>query len=186
MSNTVSNVSTGKPAIAGAISIAPKGTTLPTAADDTLDNAFKTMGYISEDGVVNENSPEVETVKAWGGDIVLTTVSEKPDTFQYTLLEVLNLEVLKYVYGASNVSGTLAEGVTIKANNAVQDEYAIVIDTIMRGGVLHRIVIPDGAISEVGAITYKDDEAVGYNTTVTCMPDSSGNTHYEYLKAASA
>lgn len=184
MANTVSNVSTAKPAVAGAISIAPKGSTLPTTASEALDAAFKTMGYVSEDGVVNANSPSVETIKAWGGDTVLTTSSEKPDTFAYTLLEVLNVEVLKYVYGADNVTGTLAAGITISANNAVQAEYAIVIDMIMRGGVLHRIVIPDGAISEVGEITYRDSEAAGYNTTVTCMPDANGNTHYEYLKTA--
>lgn len=182
--NTVANVSAAKPAVAGAIFVAPKGSTLPTTADGALDVAFKALGYVSEDGVVNANSPTVETIKAWGGDTVLTTTSEKPDTFQYTLLEVLNLEVLKYVYGDSNVSGTLQTGISINANNKVQAEYAIVIDMIMRGGVLHRIVIPDAAITEVGEITYKDDETVGYDTTVACMPDENANTHYEYFKAA--
>lgn len=183
--NNVSNVTTAKPAVAGAIYAAPVGTTLPTDATTALNEAFIAMGYCSEDGVVNANSPTVETIKAWGGDVVLTTSSEKPDTFKYKLIEALNLTVLKYVYGSTNVTGTLSTGISISANNKVQEAWAIVIEMVMKGGVLKRIVIPSASVTEVGEITYKDAEAVGYDTTCTCMPDSNGNTHYEYLKAAS-
>lgn len=182
----VANVSTAKPAVGGAIYIAPKGTAVPTSATASLNAAFEAMGYVSEDGVVNSNSPTSETIKAWGGDTVLVYKSEKPDTYQFTLLECLNTSVLKYVYGSSNVSGDLASGITIEANNSVDEEFAVVIDMILRGGVLRRIVIPDGSVSEVGEITYKDDEAIGYDTTLNCMPDSSGNTHYEYIQSATS
>lgn len=183
MTNTVTNVSAGKPKVGGAIYTAPLGTTLPTTADATLGAAFKCLGYVSEDGVVNSNSMSSETVKAWGGDTVLTTSSERPDTWQYTLIEMLNVDVLKLIYGADNVTGTLETGIAVKANNAEQDEFVLVIDMILRGGVLKRVVLPDGFVSEVGDITYNDTDAVGYETTVTAMPDSAGNTHYEYIKA---
>ena len=58
---TVSNVSTGKPNVAGAIFCAPIGTTLPTDTTTTLDAAFKEMGYAAEDGVVNTNSHLLRT-----------------------------------------------------------------------------------------------------------------------------
>ena len=181
MANIATNVTTGKPAKSGAIFFAPLGTTLPTDADTALDNAFKALGYVSEDGLTNDNSPESDQVKAWGGDTVLVTQTSKEDTFKFVLLETLKKEVAQFIYGASNVTGDISTGLTIKANNGEVDEVSIVIDMIMRGDVAKRIVIPDCKVSAVGDIVYKDDEAIGYDTTVDCIPDASGNTHYEYM-----
>jgi hypothetical protein len=184
MANVASNVSAGKPKTTGAIWVAPKGSTLPTDTATTLDAAFKCLGYCSDDGLTNSTDLESETIKAWGGDTVLTIQTSKEDRFGFTLIEVLNEDVLKFVYGSTNVSGTLSTGLTVTANNADVEEVAIVIDMIMRDNTAKRIVIPDCKISEFGDVVYSDSEAVGYETTVTCMPDSSGNTHYEYIKSA--
>ena len=185
MPNTASNVTAGKPKIGGAIYAADAGTTLPTDASTALAAAFKCLGYVSEDGVKNSNSPNSQNVKAWGGDIVMNLLTEKPDNFSFTLIEALNLEVLKFVYGSSNVSGTLATGITVQANSAIPEAHVIVIDMILTDGALKRVVMPCAYISGVGEITYKDDAAVGYETTVLCPPDASGNTHYEYIVKSS-
>lgn len=180
----VNNVSYGKPLTDGAISTAPLGATLPTDATTKLDTKFKSLGYVSEDGITNENSPESEKIKAWGGKTVLVSQTEKPDTYQFTLIEVLNLDVLKVVYGDENVTGTLKTGITIKANAKPMQARCFVIETLLNGDTIKRMVIPNGVISEVGEISYKDDEAIGYETTIECLPDKDGNTHYEYIKGA--
>ena len=184
MSNTVSNVTTGKPKKTGAIFRAPLGTKLPTDASTALDAAFVAMGYAGHDGVTNGNAPDTDKVKAWGGDTVLVINNGKEDTFKFNMIEALNPDVLKAVYNSDNVSGTLAEGLTVKANNDDGEHGAWVIDMILRGNVAKRIVIPDAVITDMDDISYTDGDPTGYNITLTAMPDASNNTHYEYYKSA--
>ncbi|MGM9593128.1 MAG: phage tail protein [Candidatus Onthomonas sp.] len=186
MSTTASNVSTGKPKVGGAIYRAPLGTVLPTDATTALDAAFKSLGYLSEDGLTNSNSMDSDNIKAWGGAVVMTMETGKTDTFQYTLIEVLNPEVLKAVYGDDNVTGALATGITVKANSNPQALCSWVVELVMRENAVKRIVIPSAAVTAVGDIVYNDEDAVGYETTITALPDDEGNTHYEYIKRAAA
>ena len=139
------------------------------------------MGYISEDGLKNKNSPKSDSIKAWGGDTVATVQTEKEDTFSYTLIEALNVEVLKEVYGADNVTGTLKTGITVKANSKELIEHPVVIDMTVRDGVFKRIVIPQGKVSEIGDISYNDSDAIGFEITLTGLPDKAGNSHYDYI-----
>ena len=183
MSNAA-NVSYGKPKTGGAIYRAPLGTPLPTDAVSVLNSAFEGLGYCSEDGLTNTNTAETEDVNAWGGDRVMSLQTSKNDSFSFNLIEILNLAVLKAVYGDDNVSGNLTSGITVKANSKEQEECSWVIDMVLRGNILKRIVIPNGKVSEVGEIPYQDNSAIQYPTTLVCVPDASGNTHYEYMVKA--
>ena len=184
MGNTASYTSAAKPRIAGGIYRAAKTATAPTSADSSLDNAvFTCLGYISEDGVVNSIERDTETKKAWGGDTVLIIQNVFTDSFQFSLLEVLNKDVIGTVHGESNVTGSdLASGIKVSVNSQEPTEYMWVFDMIMNDGVLNRLVIPCARVQEVGDITYSSSDLVEYDVTITAIPDSSGNTHYEYKK----
>lgn len=184
--NNAQNVSVAKPKVGGAIFVAPLGTELPTDVTTALNAAFQNVGYISEDGVVNTNSPDTDTIKEWGGASVGKIDNGKDDTWQFTMIEALNPTALKLVYGADNVSGTLANGITVKANSNEQADVSLVIDMILKGGALKRVVLPSAGVSEVGEVTYAATSAIGYQTTLLATPDASGNTHYEHIKAPEA
>lgn len=193
MSNNANYVSAGKPKIGGAIYRAPLGTALPTDAASALNEAFKCVGYISDEGMVNQNNQDVATVHAWGGDEVMTSVQNQSDRFVYTMIECMNLEALKTVYGDGNVSGTLADGITIRKNSAPQASFAWVCDTILNDNVLDRIVVPSAQVVEVGDIQRVDGEPIGYPTTIMAKPftgwktaagaedANQGDTHREYM-----
>ena len=180
----VTQVTAGKPKVGGHIFRAPIGTALPTDATTALNEAFIDMGYASEDGMTNNNSPESTTINAWGGTPVLVIQESKEDNFGLTFISAENLEVQKMVYGATNVSGSsFSTGVSVTANAKELEEYSYVIEMIARGNIAHRVVLPKAKPTEIGEITYSDTEALGYEVTLGCAADAAGNTHYEYWKA---
>ena len=184
MSNSAANVTAGKPAVAGSIytALTSANPTIPTTADAAL-SGFDLLGYISEDGVTRAQEISSEAIKAWGGDTVLYTRTGKDTSFTFKMLEYLSDIVQKVIYGASNVSGSLATGLSIsdKASFAGEDR-AWIIEMVMTGDVKCRIVIPHGIITSIGEIKYADAEAAGYEITIGATPDSSGVTVHEYLK----
>jgi hypothetical protein len=191
--NNAKNVTTGKPAIAGSIfrALLSENPTIPTDCTTALSEAFKCLGYVSEDGMTNSMSNDNTDIKAWGGDIVMTVKNSRTDTFQFVLIEVLNENVLKAVYGDENVDVTPAsasapKAIAVKSNNKDQEPCCYVVDMVSRDGNPKRIVIPNSKVNEIGDIVYKDDDVVGYDVTIGAEADSEGNTHYEYMTVGTA
>lgn len=177
------NVTAAKPKTGGAIYRAPIGSKLPTTYGEALDAAFKNLGYVSEDGVTNGNSPSGDKVKAWGGATVMNYMEDKPDTFKMKLIEAFNPEVLKTIYNEKNV--TVASGfgdISVSATSEDMTQYAWVIDMILKGNRAKRIVIPIASITELEEIVYKDNEPVAYGITLSAEPDASGVYHHEYIQ----
>lgn len=182
--NDSSLASVAKPVAAGAISSGTTKITLPTDTTTDLATGFVKLGYVSEDGLTNGLDQDVENIKAWGGDTILTVRTSRTETFKFTLVQALDVDVLKEVYGQDNVTGDLTTGITVKHNGKELPRRAFVIDMLMTGNAVKRIVVPFGQVTEVGDVTYVGSSAVGYETTVTCFPDAQGNTVYEYIKKA--
>ena len=181
-----SNVSAGKPKISGAVYRAPLSTALPSDAIAELNEAFVSMGHIGDAGLTNSYTMSGGEVKAWGGDVVLTYTDSKKDVFKFKMIEALNPDVLKAVHGDGNVTGSLAQGIAVKAGGADQTEHSWVMEMLLKGGVPKRIVVPAAAVTELGDVVYADNGVIGYEVTLTATRDAAGFTHYEYIGGAAA
>lgn len=179
--NNAANVTTGKPNITGAIFTAPEGTELPTDEKTALNAAFVCLGYADDEGVTNSVKRESETVKAWGGDTVLTPQTEFEETFGFTLIEAVRKEVLQVVYGENNVTEDSTKKLrTTKVNSKELEKRSWVFDMVMSNGKPRRIVVPSAKVTEIGDVTYVDNDPVGYELTITATPDGNSNTSYVY------
>ena len=180
-------VTAAKPRTSGVIYRAPYGTALPTDAGTALAAAYKSLGYLSEDGFTNNYERSSEDVREMGGSIVLTVQTEATDKFSFTLISALDDEALKAAFGDTKVTGNIDgnDGIAVVVDGSEPEEAVWVFDTYMRDGTLQRIVIPDGKVSEMGEIAYKRNEAVGYNLTITALLDSTaGFNHKTYIVKA--
>lgn len=172
----------------GGLYWAPAGTALPTDASTSLAAAYVELGIVSEDGIADgSDAPTVEDIRGWGGGVVMSIETAKGiKRYVAKLIEVHNADVLEFVYGEDNVTVTpAAAGVPTKI--AVMDKGAppqagvFVIDSQYKG-VLHRRVIPVGTPSLSSEDPLVHSAAAGYETTVTCQEDASGNRQYIYAE----
>jgi hypothetical protein len=180
-SNNASNVSTGKPKVGGAVFVAPLGSTLPTNAKSALNAAFDNTGYCSESGMANEITTNSQSINAWGGEEVDNSQTSHAETYKFTMIET-NVVTLEQVYGAENVDVEGTTGaITVKHNALEKTACSWVFEILMKGNRIKRIVVPNGKINSLDAITYADNSAINYGVTLSALPDENGDKSIEYI-----
>lgn len=183
MGNNTANIAVGKPKSTGAIFYAPAGSTLPASADAELDKAFVCVGTIGDDGLTRKIKRSTKDIKDWGGNTVKVMQTDVTETFGFTMIEALNVDVQKVAYGEDNVKTDVSTGMSVSHNSAEPVEHAWVIDQILDNGSALRIVIPHGKITELSDVAFKVDQAIGYGVTITALGDGTGLTSTDYIKA---
>jgi len=177
VANNVKDVVAGKPLATGGVWGAPLGTALPTDETTALNVAFKALGYVGSDGLVETADRSTNKVTAWGGDTVKVLQTEFSLSYKFTLLGTVNSDVLEAVHGAANVTTTAATSgsgakSTVKITSDQIPPQAWVFE-IKDGNARIRICVPNGQITSVGDITYADGDAVGYEVTVEAYYDTT-------------
>lgn len=180
--NTKSNVSLGKPLSTGSVWWAPAGTPLPTDANSPLDDAFVCVGYISEDGITNAVDTDNTDVNDMGGVKVLSEISSYGETYQFAMLE-LNEHSARLRYGAGNVTAAEDGTLTISHSMPTGESICMVLEILLTGRKVKRIVIADATVSEYGDTQYSAGDAVMYDVTMAANPSEliGGASSREYV-----
>jgi hypothetical protein len=172
-------------AVSGAIYVAKTtdvalgGTTpkAPTDATTALDAIWHNVGYIHSDGVKEANTTESSEIKAWqNSDVVRKTITKQETSYNFKMIET-NTKSLGLFYGQDIAVG--AKKHTIGGSTA--SKVSVVIDIIDGTDKIRRF-IPDAEVTEKGEVVFAAAEAVGYDVTLTCYPNSiiggSVEVHY--------
>ena len=144
MAENAKNVFVAAPKAGGAIWSASLGTPLPKNAIDPLDPAFNSLGFISEDGIVNAEESDSEDIKAYGGRVVKTVQTSHKETFTFTPIET-NKYVLAERYGSDNVTLDERGNIAVAHNAKSKPARCYVIETVLDDGKIARDVIPQVA-----------------------------------------
>lgn len=168
----------------GAILNAPLGTTLPTDADFTFDTAlWSDSGYISEDGL--EIAPDYSTtdIPDWSGANVRRLLEQFTGEITWTHLETSE-NSLKATFGAENVTVTAAtrdhgEKITVNMGARLPERRSWAFK-VKDGNAKVLIVVPNGQVTSVDAITFSASDAIKWPVTLSTYADEQGNNIYIY------
>ena len=172
--------------VTGAIKHAPKGTAIPaltdiTKAAVTLNQAFTGDEYVSQDGLTLAPSMSTTEIKDWSGATVRKVLESFDGTLSWTMIST-NAGALAIAFGADHVTtaaATATHGAQVRAalGAYLPEEQAWVF--LMKDGDARIVIaVPDGQITEVGEVTFASNAAVGWQVTLSCYPDASGNCIY--------
>lgn len=167
---TVANVVVGAPGIAY---FAPAGTTLPTTADEALDDAFEDLGEVSEDGLVESHNQTSAKINNWAGTTIREDLTEQTDQYAIKFLES-NPGVFETYYGPQDDPETVIHVKKQKGRRGVW------VFDILDGDNVLRKVVPDGQVITIDDINHKVGEAVTYGVHITCYPNGDDDTMLIY------
>lgn len=170
----------------GAILHADVGTTLPTIAnvfspDAAWRSNFDGNEYVSEDGLTLAPSISTNDIKDWSGATVRRVLSAFDGKISWQMLST-NEEAMKIAFGDKNVTATAAttgHGKLLETGlGAHLPDRQSFIFLMKDGDAKMAIVVPDGQITEVGEVAFKSNDAIKWPVTLSCYPDSSGQSIY--------
>jgi hypothetical protein len=184
-----------EPTASGSLFVAPIGTDGPDPADPfaDLDADFIDLGHIGEDGFNETTDRRIDRKRNFGGKVVKVLWTEFGKTLEVVLLESLNGDVLKAVYGTKNVditAPTTTSGgiVEIRKNAKRLPHQAWVVDTLDTSlgtadgefVAKYRSYIPDGQIVDTKDVRIVHSDTIEYAIVIEAFEDEDGEFMYTW------
>lgn len=152
---------------------------LPEDAITPLDEAFKPVGYINEDGLKRSIGKDQYEVIAAGGVKVKSVTRGTDASYVLTLMQS-DLPALTEVFGAHNVSVNPTTGtIRIRHNGANMPVRSFVWE-LADGVNSIREVCARGQVTNVDDVTFGTGEETVYTITITALDDVEGDKANTY------
>lgn len=165
----------------GVLFVAPVGTPLPTNATEKLNEAFKNVADLNEDGITN--SPDVDTtdVDNMDGQEVMSFITSYSEKIQFTMLET-TATVLRTRYGSARVTANGEDVISYTTGTPKVEHISIVAELLLEGmNKKLRKVFPDTVLTDSDDVQYHAGDAIAYGVTFATFPDKQGNNSYNYF-----
>lgn len=181
--NNTDNVSAAKGVLGGYIFSAPVGTTLPTDYSTKLDDAFKCLGFVSEDGYVETVDEDSDDLTDMNGDVMDSTHSNRVESAQVTFAEI-KAGTLKRMYGDDNVTDQNGM-ITVRHNSNSHSTFVYVLELLLKNNRKWRKVVPLGQSSELDDLTISSSELASRPVTLKYLSCSEldGDTCRDYIES---
>ena len=160
---------------AGSLWTAPTGTAAPTGHSSVLAAAFVDLGYASDDGVEEERDRSLDEIRAIGGVLVRTVVTDSSLTYAFTLLETRK-ESIELYYGSTItlVPPTTSVSGLVDVNPSQTGGTKSFVFDFTDGVEIKRIYIATGEVTEVEPLTMGGEDADMFGLTIAAYPSSAG------------
>lgn len=177
----VRNIAVAKQCTGGVLFVAPSGTPLPTNATDKLDDAFKNVADLNEDGITRSTDVDTTDINNMSGEKAASFIASYEETFQFVMLET-NAATLSVRYGKDRVKSNGDEVTSFTTGMPKNEHVSIIADILMSGmNKKQRVVIPDAVLTDTGDLQYHSGDAITYDVTFSTFPDKQGNNSYNYF-----
>lgn len=155
---------------------APAGTALPTYPAEELDEAWKEVGDVSEDGITLATDKSTTTLRNWAKVVKRVIATEHEETIQATIMDTTE-EVLKTVVGADNVTttaavaGTHGKLVNVNLSAAELPEEEAFLWLMKDGGSMIAIGCTNGQVTSVDNVSFVPNDAINWVPTISALGD---------------
>ena len=174
--NAKANMSDAKGLAGGYFFAAPLGSKKPTDESTALDEAFKCMGFIGEDGGTFESETDSEKLKDMNGDVVHVSVTSHDETVAMVLGE-FKKGVLELMYGSGSVTDASGK-MTVHQNGAEAPHVIGVFELVLKDGRKLRRLAHDMQVTELGSLSVKAGELFARECTFTAYKDEESGDYY--------
>lgn len=165
--------------VTGAIFVAPVTTPLPTDATTPLAEAYKCLGFTSDDGIVITEDGSIKQLRVWEGrTVVRNQRTEYNEQIKFTPVEC-NEDVAKFTWGDDKVSVDSSGNLTIKHHGGDVEPVHTVIEAVPFSGAVARYCSKT-QLNERGDVAGNGEDYAGRELTLDCL-GVNGVTMTEYI-----